>query len=363
MQQGIVVSHARPAVAGVGRERPQMADVARIAGVSVASVSRALRGEPGVRPDLRHQIEDIARALHYEVDEGARNLRIRQNRTVSVVVPHSPDAHESLSDPFFLSLIGSIADALTGRGYDMLLSRIDATQVERLGRDFQSGRALGMVIIGQGHHHAHLNDLADRGIPFVVWGAHVEGRRYATVGSDNIRGGRLATEHLFEGGARRIAFLGDTSLPEVAHRHCGYVAAHHARGLLPPVELARPVPFIPDRIEQDVARLLAQGSAVDAIFASSDVSAMATVHGLRRLGRRVPEDVQVVGYDDIGLAAQMHPTLSSVAQSIGQAGDALLRTLEAVLDGTRAASVTLPTTLQARESTRVGPARMLGVQA
>lgn len=355
MQRGIVVARAPQVVPAGGRARPQMADVARLAGVSVASVSRALRGEPGVRENLRHRIEDIARQLHYEVDEGARNLRIRHNRTISVVVPHSPAAGESLSDPFLLALIGSIADALTARSYDLLLSRIDTMQVGRLCRDVESRRAMGVIVVGQGHHHEQLNMVADRGVPLVVWGAHIEGRRYATVGSDNRLGGRLATAHLLDGGARRVAFIGDTSLPEVAHRHAGYVDAHHARGLLPPMELTRPAPFVQARVERELASLLAMEPGIDAIFASSDLTAMTVVHALHRAGLRVPEDLQVVGFDDIPMVAQMRPALSSVAQSVEQAGAALLRALEAVVDGAQAPSIVLPTTLQPRESTRLAP--------
>lgn len=355
MSKGIVFSHAKGASRGATTERPQMADIARMAGVSVSSVSRALSGDMGVRASTRARIEDIARALRYEVHVSARNLRLRQNRTISVVVPHSPVARESLSDPFFLGLIGGIADALTEKGYDMLLSRVDASQPERIAKDFETGRAMGVILIGQGHHHACLNEMAARGIPLVVWGACVEGQAYVTVGSDNVQGGRLATEHLLECGARRIAFMGDTSLPEVALRHCGYVQAHHARGELPAMELARPVPFVKERMETEVERLLQSDPSIDAFFASSDVSAMTVINALRRMGKRVPEDILVAGYDDITMAAQFHPSLTTVGQSISMAGSALLQALDALLNGLQPASIKLPTLLYRRESTAARP--------
>lgn len=353
MSKGIAVSHARCVVQPLRAERPQMADIARMAGVSVSCVSRALSGEMGVRAPTRARIEDIARELHYEVDIRARNLRLRQNRTISVVVPHGPFSRESLSDPFCLGLIGGIADALTDRGYNMLLSRIDANQPACIARNYEAGLAMGVILVGQGHHHDHLNAMVARGIPLVVWGAHLEDQAYVTVGSDNVQGGFLATRHLLENGARRIAFMGDISLPEVALRHKGYVQALQANRLWPAGELVRPAPFAKERMDQEVELLLADDPGIDGVFACSDVSAMTVINALRRLGKRVPDDVAVVGYDDIALATHFHPTLTSVGQSLSMAGNALLQALSDILDGAMPASVKLPTVLHRRESTAI----------
>ncbi len=327
-----------------------MSDIARLAGVSVGTVSRALSGSSLISDETRGRIAELARSLNYTVNVGAQNLRLRQNRTVSVIVPFDATSREHLSDPFFLSLIGSLADALTESGHDMLLSRIDADRLDLAAQTFENGRAAGIVLIGQWHHHDQLNEMAARGVPLVVWGAQLPRQLYVTVGSDNVQGGQLATEHLLDQGKQHIAFLGDPELPEVNHRHIGYQLAHAARGLVPAPYLMRPVPFVSDVIQHDLESYLQQGLPLDGIFASSDLSAMSAISALRRIGRRVPEDIAVVGYDDISLAAHFHPALTTVRQPIEAAGKALVEVLLAQLAGERPASVLLPTALMRRDS-------------
>ena len=329
-----------------------MADIARLAGVAVSTVSRALAGSPLVNEKTRTRVAELAASLNYAVNVGAQNLRLKQSNTVAVIVPFDAHTGQSLSDPFFLSLIGSLADACTQRGYDMLLSRVDAEHLDRAGQPYLTGRAMGVVLIGQWHHHDQLNELAVRRVPLVVWGAHLPQQLYCSVGSDNAEGGRLATEHLIAQGARHIAFLGDPTLPEIAQRYEGYLLAHHAHGVEPAAALCRPVPFIRAAVEADMDALLAAGIPLDGIFASSDLVAMTAIAALHRHGRRVPEDVAVVGYDDIALAVHYQPPLSTVRQPIEAAGQALIDALLAQLEGARPLPVALPTTLVQRGTTK-----------
>lgn len=327
-----------------------MADIARIAGVSVSTVSRALNGSKLLNPATRERIVELARSMNYTINVGAQNLRMKQNRTIAVIVPFDPATHQHLSDPFFLSLIGSIADALTARGLEMLLSRPDVNNLELATQCVDAGRASGLVMIGQWHLHAHLNELARRGIPFVVWGAKMADQAYATVGGDNLRGGELATSHLLAAGARRIAFMGDTGLPEIADRFRGFERAHEKAGIRPVARLQRQTPFVQESIVADIENLARSTTRFDAIFATSDLMAMTAISALRRLGRRVPDDVLVVGYDDIQLAGFFHPSLSTVRQPIGSAGEQLVESLLGQLEGERPASRLLETALVVRES-------------
>ena len=335
---------------GSAPSRIQMADIARLAGVSVSTVSRALSNSPLVNAETRQRIGELAKSLNYTINVGAQNLRLRQNHTVSVVVPYDPHTRQHLSDPFFMSLIGSLADTLTERGHDMLLSRVDAGRLDLAANAYHTGRAMGIVLVGQWHHHDQLNAMAVRGVPFVVWGAQMPNQVYVTVGGDNLGGGRLATRHLIDQGARRIAFMGDPALPEIGQRFQGYLRAHEEAGLEPDPKLVRQVPFVLEAIEQDVQAQVRAGLDCDAVFAVSDLMAMTVIGTLRRLGISVPEDRLVVGYDDVPLASQSHPPLTTVRQPIDAAGQALVEQLMAQVAGERAQSQQLCTELVVRQS-------------
>ena len=318
----------------VDARRLQMADIARLAGVSVATVSRALNGSALISTETRQRVEELARSLNYSINFGAKNLRQKINRTVAVVIPYDRDSRQPISDPFFLSMVGSLADVLTERGFDMLLTRVDAESLDSAAQLVNSGQAIGVILIGQWRHHDQLNLLATQRVPVVVWGTQVAQQLYCTVGGDNVVGGALATSHLLEQGCRRIAFIGDPQLPEVEHRHRGYLEALRAARIPSDPNLLVRVPFDANAARAGITRLCESGVEFDAVFACSDVLASAAMQALHLCGRAVPDSVAVVGYDDIEWASHSNPPLTTVRQPIATAGvelvDALLRTIEGV---------------------------------
>ncbi len=336
------------------QRRLQMADIARLAGVSVSTVSRALNGSTLVNPETRQRVADLARSLNYSINLSAQNLRLQKNRTIAVVVPYDADSRQHISDPFFLSIVGAIADALTDRGYDMLLQRVDAEHLDQAAHAVDSGKAAGLLIIGQWRHHDQLNELAARKLPVVVWGAQLPQQLYCSVGGDNVLGGRLATEHMLRLGRRRIAFLGDAELPEVMHRREGYWQALRAAGLAPDPVLELPAPFEVSMARQQMLDFFEAHRDIDAVVACSDLLALQSLQVLRALGRRVPEEVAVMGYDDMPLAAYSDPPLSSVHQPVSKAGAELVEALLKMLEGERLAPIMLPVHLSLRAS---APAR------
>ncbi len=346
------LASAKQASKSASASRLQMADIARLAGVSTSTVSRALSKNPLVHESTRQRIEELAASLNYSINVGAQSLRLKDNRTVALVVPYGRDGRQSLSDPFFLAMLGSIANALTDHGMQMLLSRVDEDQLDSVSQIFASNRAVGVIIVGQWHNHQLLNQLAVRNLPVVVWGAQLPNQLYKSVGGDNLSGGLQATRHLLETGRRRIAFFGDIALPEVAQRHEGYLQAHADAGIRPLPALTVSMPFVASQAQIRVGEFLDKKPVkFDAVFAASDVLAMTAISALVKRARRVPEDVAVVGYDDIELAAHLHPSLTTVRQSVELAGEALVNTLMKLLAGQPATSVNLPTLLQVRAST------------
>lgn len=332
--------------------RLQMADIARLAGVSVATVSRALSGSPLIKAATRERIAQLAQSLNYTVNLGAQNLRMQKNQTIAVVIPFDAGSRQHISDPFFLSILGAIADTLTEHGYDMLLSRVDSEQLDAAGRLFDAGKAVGLIIIGQWRHHDQLNQLAARKVPFVVWGGELPQQLYCTVGGDNKDGGAQATAHLLTQGRRRIAFLGDADLPEVWLRLEGYKRAHTAAGLSPQPDLQARIPFEEEAARQAIEHLIDSGARFDGVLACSDLMAIQMIQALRSRGIKVPQDVAVVGYDDMPIASYCEPSLTSVHQPIPAAGQALVNALLSMLAGSSAPSRTLPVRLIERESSR-----------
>ncbi len=329
-----------------------MTDIARLAGVSASTVSRALNGSSLISVETRTRVEELARSLNYTVHTAARNLRSGSNRTIAVIIPYETPVRQHISDPFFLSLLGSLADSLTDRGYDMLLSRTNADRLLETSQLVESGRAAGIILIGQWHHHDRLNELAVRGIPLSVWGALLPRQLYCTVACDNVKGGELATQHLLERGCRQIAFFGDIDLPELAQRYQGYLHAHRLLGVTAPAGLVVKVPFVAEGIRESIERLLNHGQHFDAVFACSDLLAITTIGVLQKRGLRVPEDVAVVGYDDVALSIYFPISLSTVRQPLEQAGQELVNSLLQQIAGSHPQPVVLQAQLIIRESSR-----------
>lgn len=344
-----------PSRAPVSAAKPsklQMADLARLANVSVSTVSRALANHPRLSEQTRARVHELAQSLNYTVNVGAQILRGKSLQTVAVAFPYHPDQRKHFKDPFFLATLGSIGDALIDSGHSMLIVPVEAAKSSTLTQPHETGQAIGTIILGQEDNHQLYNSLAVRGMPFVVWGARLADQLYCTVGSDNFMGGVQATEHLLNCGARRIVFLGDQGLAEMGQRYQGYLKAHEAAGRKPVAELYRPVPIADEDARTEVVRLLARKQKFDAVFACADVMALGVIATLKEAGLRVPEDVMVVGFDDIPGAVSAAPGLTTVRQTIDEAGRTLVRLLLDKLSGKPVQSVVMPTQLVVRGSTR-----------
>ncbi|MFP8779878.1 LacI family DNA-binding transcriptional regulator [Hydrogenophaga sp. RWCD_12] len=331
-----------------GRKRMQMADIARLAGVSASTVSRALSGSPLIPEATRNRITELANSLGYRVNVGAANLRKRGVQTIGVVI--LGDSMQMISDPFLLSILGSVADTLDERGMSLLLTRLKDNRKHVLSDLIESGQVGGLIVIGQLTLHDYLNELTRNGFPMVVWGANLPDALYPVVGGDNAMGGYLATRHLIDHGCRRIAFFGDISHPEAGLRYQGYARALQEAGIEQDPRLLQSFLFGDSRIREVIDGWLDQNLAFDAIFASSDVTAISLMGSLNERGLSIPSQVRLVGYDDIALSEHVHPTLTTIRQPTGEAGRALVDLLFEALAGQPRRAIVLPAELIRRES-------------
>ena len=329
----------------------KMDDIARLAGVSASTVSRALSDSPLVAEKTKARIRAIAERVQYQVDTRARNLRLRRTGTVAVIFPLKTE--QPLSDPFFMELLGAIADALTARQYQMLLARVESVQEVLRHAATNSGVADATILVGQSTDHVAIDHLSRRGDHLIVWGHHLPNQHYVTVGSDNTEGGRAVGRHLLDCGYRKLAFVGDPELPEVAARLAGFREAVEESGADPDRIAVRSTPFVGPAGRMAVRQLLNADPTVEAIFAASDLLAISAISEAHSLGRKVPSDLAVVGFDDVHLASYHHPALTTVRQDIRRGGTMLVERLLARLDGETIESTVLPVELVVRESTRL----------
>jgi len=338
------------------RSRPTSFDIAFRAGVSQATVSRVLRGSPLVNEDTRRRVEAVARELDYRVDRRASSLRTQTAATLALLLFEEPTPAASPINPFFLSMLGAITRTSAHHGQDLLVS------LQRLSADWRSDhhasrRADGLILLGYSDHQTHRDGLAalvDAGAHFVRWGTAAGDPPGITIGSDNVEGGRLATRHLLEDGRRRIAFVGtaSTAHPEFLDRRRGYEAALADAGLPVDPALQAVAASTEEAGHAAVVALLARGAPFDAVFAASDLIAIGAMHALHAAGRRVPQDVAVVGFDDIPNARYAGPPLTTVAQDTTQAAERLVATLMQRIRGEPAGNAVLPVSLVVRSSSR-----------
>lgn len=327
----------------------RLEDIAREAGVSISTVSRALNDSPAVRRRTKQAIWKIAREHDYEFRLSMPKGPIGAEATIAVVVP-APQARETrVADPFFLELLAGVTEAARERGADLLISHISPTSAEDLDYAMTTSRATGVIFIGQSSLHDAFNALSERDHRFVVWGAEFPDARYCSIGSDNVAGGRRATGHLARLKRENILFLGDTEAPEAEQRYRGYRQALDEAGIAARDELKISAHFDVHSAEAATRSALDRGLSFDGIFAASDLIAIGAIRALTRAGLRVPDDVSVVGYDNIPASRLVTPRLTTIDQDANLAGRMLVSKLIDVQGG-RATSDRLETSLLIRES-------------
>lgn len=325
-------------------------DIARLANVSKSTVSRALNDSPLIKLETRERIQAIAREQNFCINEPARSLSRRQSRTVAFVT-HAYHENFSVEDLFGLEIMGGISNGLYELGYDLLVIHVNPRDTRWAHQYLDSGRVEGFLLMTSTHKAKHIKALAEMGAPFIVWGVAAPNASFCTVAGDDLTGGRIATEHLIRAGRQRIAFLGGpTEELEVQARYNGYESALIAAGRS--VDPARVAcgDYSHESGISAMKSLLDRSPDLDAVFVNSDLMAIGAIDYIQSTGRRVPEDIAVIGYDDISLAAFNNLPLTTVRQNIPLAGKLLAQNLIQHIQTGVVTHVTIPVELVVRKS-------------
>lgn len=317
-----------------------MADLARLAGVSKITVSRALSENGVVSVQTRERVRALAAKHGYKLNVSARNLRLRRSHTIAVIVEMTPSVNRPMSDPYPLELLGGIAQELATVNYSVLLT----TRQGALAPAVQAADAV--ILLGQGAKQQAVHLFDRLRLPMVVWGAPGADDAHVVVGGDNRQGGASVGERFVSLGRHHPVFLGDTDHAEMAERHAGFAAYLKPHGIAPLVVNHKG--FTAESGFHALQALLRRRAHFDAVFACSDLLAMGAVRALVEAGLRVPEDVTVVGYDDTPLGAVFIPPISTVHQSWHEGGVLLARKALALFHGEAVTSETLPVRLVVR---------------
>jgi len=344
-----------------------MRDVAREAGVSIATVSRVVNGVDAVAESTRRRVLEAIRRLNYSPNLVAKSLVHRGTRNVALFVP-------DIMNPFFPAIARGVADAVASEGYTVVLCNTDDStepgpHFERL---LRGNFVDGAILCGTAWDAAPLSELIPADLPVVVMDRRVPGLRADSVEIDNRLGGLMATRHLLDVGCRRILHLGGpVGVSTAEGRLAGYLealcsgAADERDAAEADSDLITRGPFRAESGYSRTRAALESGLSFDGIFAANDLLALGALQALRQFGRRVPEDVAVIGFDDIYMAALALPPLSTVAQPTYRLGTIAGRMLMARLDRSACPAhpqpepkrVVLEPSLRIRESTRRGRVR------
>ncbi len=334
-------------------KRVSIRDVAREAGVSTTTVSYVLNRKPSqtISAETTERIWQAVRTLNYVPNLNARSLTSQRTNLIGVVIPQTEPGKEFMfSNPFYGELLSSIEYTARRNGYHLLLSG-PATDQSYI--NIARNRSVDGIIIVGSFLSKSLNELHELAIPVVLVDTYVKDPVFHTIGIDDQLGGRIATRYLLEKGHRDIAFVsGSVSEQGVTRkRFMGYMDALNEYGL----KMNEKNLYL-GTVSFDFALSVAdemreRGNRETAAFVTADILGMGLIKGLRRLGKRVPDDLSVVGFDDLDLARMSDPSLTTVHQDIAAKGrNAIQVILDAVEGRTEKQERILPIRLVERDS-------------
>ncbi|MET9439934.1 LacI family DNA-binding transcriptional regulator [Streptomyces sp. NPDC006610] len=300
--------------------RPTLEEVAARAGVGRGTVSRVINGSPRVSDATRAAVEAAVAELGYVPNTAARALAANRTDAIALVVPE-PETR-FFAEPYFSDMLRGVGAELSETEMQLLLIFAGSDRERRRLAEYLAAHRVDGVLLVSVHADDPLPDmLSQLEIPAVISGPRSAQESLTSVDSDNYGGARSAVEHLLSRGRRRIAHItGRLDVYGAQRRSDGYRAALRDAGHAVDEQMIESGDFTEEGGRRAAAALLARCPDLDAIFAASDVTAAGARQALREAGRRIPDDVALVGYDDSAIARHMDPPLTSVRQPIQDMG-------------------------------------------
>jgi LacI family transcriptional regulator len=308
--------------------RPTIAEVARTAGVSKTTVSHVLSGRRPVAPKTRARVQTAVEQLGYRPDSVARSLRLRRSHTVALIIP-------DITNPFFPVLARGFEDELNASGYRTFICNTDAKREQELAFAWEAfnRRVDGIAIVALAIQTDDVIDLLGKGIPLISIGGHLDHPEVDVVVSDDEAGAYEATVHLLERGCERVGMIRGTE-GSGTERVEGYLRALREAGVRHDPELLVKGDWTGLGGAGALMRLLSLPAPPDGVFCANDIMAIGALSAARDAGLRVPDEVAIVGFDDIDAAALVHPPLSTVLNPAYETGAVAARLLqERMTDG------------------------------
>lgn len=343
---------AAPVVSPRRLLNPSIKDIAQLANVSHSTVSRALQNSPLVNPETAEKIRRIALESGYRASAVARGLVTRRTLTIGLVVT-------TVADPFACEVVSGIEHAANDLGYSVFLADSDADpeREKKVVQSFAERRVDGILVTSSRVGALYLPLLSEMMVPIVLVNNQHPGPFVHSVTIENVEGSRDAAKHLISLGHRRIAYIGDQfGYQSDTERFAGYRQALDSAAVPLHPELIVHGDGKPEGAGVAMAKLLNLPDPPTAVFCYNDMSALGAMRVIRARGLRVPEDISIVGFDDIFVSAYTQPPLTTVRQPMRQMGILAMESLAKLMSGEGSAiRIKVGAELIVRESTAAVP--------
>ncbi|WP_025720687.1 LacI family DNA-binding transcriptional regulator [Paenibacillus sp. 1-18] len=327
-------------------------DIARVAGVSVTTVSRALNGYDDVNEATRRKIMQVAKDLNYSPNILARGLVMNKSKTIGLLV--SGLNRQSAKDHFTFEVLSGINECVSEKDYDLVLFSTNSTkQREKTYSQLcRERRVDGVILSGIKTNDPYLQEVVDSDIPCILIDIPILTDTVGYVTTDNVLGAKKAVDHLIRLGHRHIGMINGHNLAFVSERRLeGYKESLNSAGLAFNPDWVVNGDYNEDTAREEAVKLLTLYPEITAIFCASDLMALGVLKAAKQLDRNLPEQLSVAGYDDIQLASYASPPLTTVSQDKFQLGYQAATMLIQMLEGSgQPHALILETQLIERES-------------